>query len=347
MHHSKRDCLECRNLLSRVLVVNPAERATVSEIRVHPWMTRGYDGPVDNHLSQRSPLAGPLDEQVIRRMAALSFGSAEEIKQELETLIASEGYQKAAHRPPMTENDNNNSHGLFASLFGTAPSISASKDDPQTLPDAYHPLLSIYYLVQEQMEREASNHNTTQESVPFFGRRWNQPSSPAPVLAGAGRRGHHKKSASVATTTFSSSSCASNNKKKGHQKTKSLAPVLSLNDEQQQQQQTNTEKEDGYVRPVYLKGLFSMATTSTKSPSFIRSDIIRVLSNTPDMQWCETKGIYYVSADIPEASTIRFEIHIVRIAWLPGMHGLQFRRVSGDPWQYKNTCSRLLAELRL
>ena len=44
---------------------------------------------------------------------------------------------------------------------------------------------------------------------------------------------------------------------------------------------------------------------------------------------------------------VRFEIYIVKVSWLMGMHGLQFRRVSGDPWLYKNMCSRILAELKL
>jgi hypothetical protein len=42
---------------------------------------------------------------------------------------------------------------------------------------------------------------------------------------------------------------------------------------------------------------------------------------------------------------VRFEIYIVKVPWV--LHGIQFRRVSGDPWMYKNICSKILGELRL
>ena len=35
---------ECKHILSRMLVTNPANRATLSEVLSHPWMVKGYDG---------------------------------------------------------------------------------------------------------------------------------------------------------------------------------------------------------------------------------------------------------------------------------------------------------------
>ena len=159
-------------------------------------------------------------------------------------------------------------------------------------------------------------------------------------------------------------------------------------------------KRDGneHVKPVYLKGLFSVATTSTKHSSVIRADLIRVLERI-GVKWRESKGrfecVHVPSIDMnrvmgddsedeqqhrqqqptwslsdedqPSAPSggatpggmgggmpitvpdlvVRFEIYIVKVPWLLGMHGVQFRRVSGDPWQYKNMCSRILAELKL
>ncbi|KAI8457458.1 hypothetical protein BY996DRAFT_6907552, partial [Phakopsora pachyrhizi] len=31
---------------------------------------------------------------------------------------------------------------------------------------------------------------------------------------------------------------------------------------------------------------------------------------------------------------VRFKIFIVKMPLLPGIHGLQFRRISGNAWQY-------------
>lgn len=145
-------------------------------------------------------------------------------------------------------------------------------------------------------------------------------------------------------------------------------------------QQKGTADEN--IKPVFIKGLFSVTTTSTKHPAVIRADLIRVLERI-GVKWRESKGrfecVHMPSIDLnkvvlndeedttaepPQPSfssdaavnapivplpdlVVRFEIYIVKVPWLLGMHGLQFRRVGGDPWQYKNMCSKILTELKL
>ncbi|KAH7100392.1 Pkinase-domain-containing protein [Auriculariales sp. MPI-PUGE-AT-0066] len=43
---------------------------------------------------------------------------------------------------------------------------------------------------------------------------------------------------------------------------------------------------------------------------------------------------------------VRFEVHVVKVPLLP-LHGIQFRRVSGDAWQYQMLARRVLTELKL
>jgi len=43
---------------------------------------------------------------------------------------------------------------------------------------------------------------------------------------------------------------------------------------------------------------------------------------------------------------VRFEINIVKVQWLP-LNGIQFRRTSGDGWQYQMLARRVLTELKL
>jgi hypothetical protein len=50
-------------------------------------------------------------------------------------------------------------------------------------------------------------------------------------------------------------------------------------------------------------------------------------------------------ADNDNPFSVRFDIYIVKIPWLLGIRGMQFRRISGDPWQYKNSCSIILDSL--
>lgn len=44
---------------------------------------------------------------------------------------------------------------------------------------------------------------------------------------------------------------------------------------------------------------------------------------------------------------VRFEVMVVKVPLLLGMNGLQFRRTSGNPWQYQELAKRVLQELKL
>ncbi|CAG8519325.1 11739_t:CDS:2 [Ambispora gerdemannii] len=155
---------DCRNLLSRMLVTNPANRASLAEVMNHPWMNKGFDKPPENHLPPRSPLTLPLDPDVIHGMAGFEFGSDQEIRSKLESIIKSDSYQNSIKVHQVTSsNNNNNGHDLkkkssgfefYRKKLGT--SSNTSQDDKAITADpsqAVHPLISIYYLVKEKMER--------------------------------------------------------------------------------------------------------------------------------------------------------------------------------------------------
>ncbi|KAK9462640.1 uncharacterized protein V1516DRAFT_670774 [Lipomyces oligophaga] len=86
---------ECKNLLSRMLVVDPKSRAGLQEIINHPWMIKGYDKPQDSFLPRRRPLTLPLDPEVIKDMHGFEFGCDERIEAELTTILESTEYQEA------------------------------------------------------------------------------------------------------------------------------------------------------------------------------------------------------------------------------------------------------------
>ncbi|KAL6703204.1 Serine/threonine-protein kinase [Coniothyrium glycines] len=193
------------------------------------------------------------------------------------------------------------------------------------------------------------------------------------------------------------------------------------------------------VKPVFLKGLFSVSTTSTRPLSYIQDDIIRVLEQL-GVEWAEIKGGFrcrhipsidlnkvadssasppggghrrrisfsgfmggdkdrdefrdqnrvlhtpksrsrpgaehsYTNTDESDASDDRderrprrpmpagetsthvqndmggsmvlvFEILIVKVPLLT-LHGIQFKKVDGGTWQYKNMAQTILSELNL
>ncbi|KAH0548559.1 hypothetical protein GP486_007897 [Trichoglossum hirsutum] len=192
------------------------------------------------------------------------------------------------------------------------------------------------------------------------------------------------------------------------------------------------------VKPVYLKGLFSVATTSTKPVAVIRGDIIRVLKQL-GVEYTEIRGGFsckhkpsidlnkvvdnvpaspdmgtntvhspghkrkisfgvligggdrddhggnekspipktptrkmensltnsdasndsvgvgnkalgdtttHVQSELGGSLILNFEIFIVKVPLL-SLHGIQFKRLGGNTWQYKNMAEKILKELRL
>ncbi|KAH7920346.1 Pkinase-domain-containing protein [Leucogyrophana mollusca] len=206
---------ECKHLLSRMLVTNPAARATLTEVLEHPWMVRGFSGPPDSHLVHREPLrSDELDRQVIRGMKGFEFGTEDEIERKLVQVLESDSYLRAVQAWDRKKHGRNGS-GRWAESFSNS-SLAISFDgsgsnlhhkdsspltpskkskrfsgfdfyrrklfSPSTSPNTtpshspptsqshlsvgdgfreptdptlgFHPLISMYYLAREKLERE-------------------------------------------------------------------------------------------------------------------------------------------------------------------------------------------------
>lgn len=534
---------DCKSLLQRMLVTNRKQRASMSEVVVHPWMNKGYDAPVENYLPKRKPLQLPIDMNVVRGMKGFEFGSEDAIKSKLESLITSEEYE--ANAKQLESMSDRSFEQVPSSHLLRRKSFSYAMNDPQSIPAAYDPLISIYYLVQERMQKDAlskkhfeqlqdqSNESSKNEesigiSYTAHGKKYvhhqtNQQeqdvvqhaldvASISPRASSDFGHGHRRNisDASAASTLSASTSAAASTSKpnilrrlsrrlsRQHQSedvnapipntkqnrrdsdhvpiiiTKQItvddAPIVTLNgspvivehhssshDQDQDigndrlgkkfnnllkratsitvkdlpstnhgtEHKVPTEKfdrrpssctttierspsslsgqdevrrrrnhqdhaanallalptsdpvlaieEDNFVdhkkqkaddsvKYVYLKGLFSVSTTSNKKAFVIREEIIHVLekknityhekkdrfecfmSSRQGGKLCDTSNDDDISKD-PLA--VRFDIYIVKIPWLWGMRGIRFRRVSGDSWRYKTTCSMILDSLKL
>ena len=208
---------ECKHILSRMLVTNPQQRASLPDLLSHPWMTRGFNGPPDPHLLRREPLrADELERQVLRGMTGFEFGTEEEIEHRLIAILESEAYKRAVQhweskreRPQIWSESLSNSslailwdNGASGQDAGNkaetatpkkskrfsgfdfyrrklfSPSSSSPPPSPFASPSAsqsqlsntslsdfnskeppdptrgYHPLISIYYLAREKLERD-------------------------------------------------------------------------------------------------------------------------------------------------------------------------------------------------
>ncbi|KAI9642280.1 Serine/threonine-protein kinase [Ciborinia camelliae] len=174
---------ECKNLISRMLVTDPKQRATLQEIMNHQWMTKQYGGPPENYLPVREPLTLPLDDDIINSMTGFDFGPPELIKQQLTDVIRSSEYghavrlamQERENAGPPRDRDLEKKRGVFDFYKRrnsttsrdtlTAPSAELLQlgNDPC---NAFHPLISVYYLVKEKRERDALESNPGATSMP-------------------------------------------------------------------------------------------------------------------------------------------------------------------------------------
>jgi hypothetical protein len=153
-----------------MLVTDPRNRASLNEIMMHPWLLKGYSGPPENFLPPREPLTKPLDPAVIEGMTGFEFGPPDVIAAQLTKVIESEEYResvKHVQRETPLISPNPERKKPFGFDFYKRRSSSSSKDTltnpsaeiltPYTTTDpinAYNPLISVYYLVQEKQERE-------------------------------------------------------------------------------------------------------------------------------------------------------------------------------------------------
>lgn len=151
-------------------MTDPRLRATLQEIIAHPWMTKGFPGPVENYLPPREPLTLPLDRNVILAMTGFDFGSPDSIERNLTEVLEREEYKnavKAYYRERAGHGLGNDRRKMFGAFdfYKRRSSVSGkeqvSGQTGETMPlgqdptNAFHPLISIYYLVREKQERDA------------------------------------------------------------------------------------------------------------------------------------------------------------------------------------------------
>lgn len=163
-------------------MTDPKQRATMQEVLSHPWMTKGYPGPPDNHVPPREPLTTPLDQEAINAMTGFNFGSPETIKAQLARAIESDEYQRALRllqrerELPQPSREVEKKRGFGFDFYrrrssgNSRDTLSAPSSEGLQLGsdplNAFSPLISIYYLVREKKERERTEAKSVSGQQP-------------------------------------------------------------------------------------------------------------------------------------------------------------------------------------
>lgn len=168
--------IEIISLLSKMLVVEPPKRAKLKQVIEHPWMNRGYDYLTPSYLPKRIPITADLiDDNVIKEMFRLEFvDNIDDTRTILMKIISEDNYIQLSDYywtmvSEMKNSSNaNNQHNNF--------------EDPT---EAYHPLLSMYYLVSEMLARKLAKlqrrRAMQQEQIPSASSSNNQLENPVNI----------------------------------------------------------------------------------------------------------------------------------------------------------------------
>lgn len=163
-----------------MLVTDPKQRASLQEIMNHPWMLKGFGSLPENHLALREPVQLPLDESVINAMTGFDFGPADLIKTQLTDIIESEEYRRAcrvlererALMPKDVEKKRSFGFDFYKRRSSTTSRDTLTTPSSEGLSlgndpvNAYHPLISVYYLVREKQERDHKRLHPGATSMP-------------------------------------------------------------------------------------------------------------------------------------------------------------------------------------
>ncbi len=152
----------------------------MSEVLHHPWMVEGFGAPPENYLPAREPLTLPLDPEVIANMVGFNFGNAETIESTLTKIIESNRYKEAVRQleetevvPPPKDVEKRRAFSSFYRRRNSVPSRDTlTTISSEGLPlgsdplNAFHPMISIYYLVREKLERDRKDPQTPSKLKP-------------------------------------------------------------------------------------------------------------------------------------------------------------------------------------
>lgn len=270
-------------------------------------MTKGYDGPPSNYLPSRERPSIPLDAEVIQRMKGFDFGTDAYLTSALERYITSRGPCDPLTSPLVSiyclvkeKLDRERQTQLLRPPTIPAPAqlipTSASSDglrSPTLLhtrnrafSDATSSQRTSFSVSRSRKSEdkprtaESSSNSSFNKMMKRFSLTIGRPSLPQspteanyipqsnPLPPQTSRTTNRRSTLSAYSATYSTAYSAHSSTTTVINRRPSIASTLT----------TRPGRADENIRTVFLKGLFSVVNSSTKSPSVIRRDLLRVLT---------------------------------------------------------------------
>jgi serine/threonine protein kinase len=316
----------CRELLGRMICRDPEMRATMDDVIFHPWVNEGFKSFTAYVPPERLPL-DTVDDRITNflvREFDIQY-SPSEIRGILEQ--ASQDWASAFQHP-------------VVSLYFLAKDKLLQDGQPRPVPvqvDRKERSRSLSYIPDgDSSGAELLSPLEAHYKRGSGGRKWSAPDSAR--VTNPEQLGEATPEPRPSFFSF-------------------MRPHRSRSQSMNGDAPVPPDDERLGIRTVYLKGFFSISSTTSKSPMAIRHELqqylIRAGMRYEDRRSyfvCEHRPSYIRDGLLPGEQSmlgrVLFEVHIVKLA-LIGMHGIQLKRIQGDITHYKNLCAQLVAALKL
>lgn len=333
--------VEAKDLLNRMICVDPKRRAKIEDVKQHKWINLGYDSIVCSYFPIRSVLnINQLNPEIIMKLQTFGY-SMEEIH--------------FALLDPTLNNPIVNTYYLILEMFQREDlkmkGMSMARGNSKVLfpqPPPSQQLCSI----QEngQLNESCFPESANKSHVNYVNH------SPPSIK-------HYRK--------------ASLNEEAARMIPQHFAQAIPLHatpvkDVEMQDQSTSSAKKDKHKRRFSLPILdaimssntnnkvsdtndslrsingwfFSVSTTSSMQPEMIISELFRVLEMNGILFHRESSFVLRCFWPGQAPSKVEFEIEVCRIPRL-NLNGLNFKRIQGSFWSYKKVCNKLIAQMNL
>ncbi|KAI8916037.1 kinase-like domain-containing protein [Gorgonomyces haynaldii] len=66
---------ECKDLLEQMLALAPAERATIKEVKEHPWFTKDAKKPIESYYKPPTRVDPPYESEILEQLSVFGYGT--------------------------------------------------------------------------------------------------------------------------------------------------------------------------------------------------------------------------------------------------------------------------------
>lgn len=118
-----------KDLMNRMIVADPKNRATLAEVRLHPWISEGYDAPPPCMLVPRLPVKS-INEEILNQVVLIGFDREESraaiLANDISPVVTTYHLLLEKSRPPPSE--------IAPPNTPTAPATPVSPASPPSTP---------------------------------------------------------------------------------------------------------------------------------------------------------------------------------------------------------------------